>query len=102
MALNVTGNIVLDNGISINSMYCRTDAELTVNGNEVYAVPYFWVSKEAYQNGAMQIKPNFINSINVVTPYDRATETSDILQYSNEYMKFVMESKGLTASIIDL
>ena len=102
MALNITGNIVLDNGISINSMYCRTDAELAANGNIVCALPYFYASKEAYVNGKTQIRPDFINTIDVFTPYDRATETSDILQFSNEYMKFLMESKGLTATIIDL
>lgn len=102
MALNITGNIQLDNSISISSMYCRTEAELSLKGNSIYTVPYFWSSEEAYENNKQLITPQLPIDINYTIPYDRVNDGADILQIANEYIKFVMESQGYTATIINL
>lgn len=99
MALEITGNIELSSGIVVNSLYCRTQAWLSENGLDVGCSPYFYTSKAAYDNGAPSVD---IDGIKILTPYDRTTDGSDILLFSNEYVKFQLEAKGYSVTITDL
>ena len=104
MALEITSNtpIVLDNGIAVSSLYCRTTAELGSRGDEILAAPTFWASKEAYSNFQMQVTPLFAKSLKIFAPYDRTTQGTDILRLSNEWMQIQVDSQGLSSTIIDL
>ena len=102
MALEVTGNIELDNGIVVNSLYVRTDASLSDDGKTVYCGARYWSKIEAEQNKQVNVYPKFWTELKPEVAYDRATDGSDILQYANEFVKFQFESKGLTATIIGL
>jgi len=102
MALNIQGNIELDNGLTLSSVYGRTNAELTQDGSSVICFPKFWSSKEAYNQGLSSISPIFNNSFTISVPYDRTTDGVDILLFSNEQIKSQLESKGFNATIIDL
>lgn len=100
MALQVTGNIELNNGINLNSIYARITPSLNDEGNNIYCSTLFFTSKEAYKNYVLPINLNYELKLN--TSYDRNVDTSDILLYSNEWIKFQLESKGLSVTIIDL
>lgn len=99
MALNVTGNIVLSSGLQTNSLYCRTQASLSDDGTQVGCQPEFYVSKDAYTNGASNVN---LDGFKLIVDYNRTTDGTDILLYANEYVKFQLEAMGYTATIIDL
>jgi hypothetical protein len=100
MALQVTGNIELDNGISINSLYCRINPSLDIFGTRIFCQPLFFISKEKFQNNSIPFEKTF--NLNLFLDYDMATEGRDILLLSNEWIKFQLESKGYAVSITDL
>lgn len=99
MALAITGNIKLSSGIVVNSLYCRTQAWLSEDGSNVGCTPFFYISKEAYQNNSPSVD---VEGIKLLTPYNRTTDGVDILLFSNDYIKFQMEQKGYSVTIIDL
>ena len=100
MALQVTGNIELDNGINVNSLYCRVNPSLDLSGTKIFCQPLFFVSKEKFQNNSTPVEKSF--NLNAFLDYDMATQGTDILSLSNEWIKFQLESKGYTVSITDL
>lgn len=100
MALQITGNIVLNNGISISQAYCRLDPKLTTEGNIIMSNTILWSSKDAYTNSLFPLNTDL--GINELVNYDRTTDGVDILQFATEWIKFQLESKGYTVSIIDL
>ena len=102
MALEITGNIVLPSGIAVPSLYGRTQADLSDDGKMVYCGAKYWSSKTAEENKQVQVYPNFWTELKPEVAYDRATDGVDLLQFANEYVKFQFESRGLTATIIDL
>lgn len=102
MALNITGTIELDNGLSLSSCYARTYAELSEDGKSVVCYPTFWSSVEAYNQKLQKLRPIFSNQIPPSVAYDRTTDGVDILLYSNEYIKFQLESLGFSVVITDL
>ena len=100
MALQVSGNIQLDNGLIVDNLYCRVNPNLDMDGKTIHSSVAFFASKEAYLN---YIRPmSLMETIKTTTSYDRTTDGSDILQYANEWIKFQLESKGYTVSITDL
>jgi hypothetical protein len=72
---------------------------LSNTGTEVGCSPAFYTNKAAYDSGSQEV---YLDGIKILTPYDRATDGTDILLYSNEYIKFQMEAKGYSATIVDL
>lgn len=102
MALQVTGNITLDNGLVLNSLYCRTDVELSVDGNNIFAPASFWATKNDYLSNKTQVYPNFRTELELFAPYDRTTQGNDILRLSNEFMQIQIDAQGLSSTIIDL
>jgi len=102
MALQITGTIELDNGLSLSSCYGRTNAELTQDGSSVICFSKFWNSKEAYNQGLNRISPVFGNSLSISVPYNRTTDGVDVLLFSNEQIKTQLEGLGFSVEIIDL
>lgn len=100
MALQVTGNIQLDNGLVVNELYGRVNPNLNVDGKSIYSSVVFYSSKQSYINYDYPV--NLMHDIKLTTAYDRLTDGNDLLQYSSEWIKFQLESKGYTVSIIDL
>ena len=102
MALNITGSIVLESGISISSAYARTEANLANTGNSVVVYPYVWASKAAYDDGLPPIRPNFLNDIEPAVSYDRTADGVDILDFANQSVKSTLQGLGYTVTITDL
>lgn len=102
MALLISGEtITLNNGLTVNSAYARTNAGLTLNGSEIYIATTFWASEEAYNNRAMPFEPTNIQ-IPLYVPYDRTTMGSDLLFAANEIVKLMLETEGFTVNITEL
>ena len=99
MALEVTGNIDLPSGIAVPSLYGRTEANLVVDGDKVICSPSFYSNKEAYDSGAPQVE---LDGFPAYAPYDRTVDGSDILLFSNEFIKTQLEARGYSVVIVDL
>lgn len=100
MALQVTGNIQLDNGLVVNELYGRVNPNLNTDGESIYSSVLFFLSKDAYLNYRYPV--NLMEHIKFHTPYNRTTDGNDLLLFSTEWIKFQLESKGYTVSITDL
>lgn len=100
MALQVTGNIELNNGITLQSVYCRVNPTIDITGKYLFCSTSFFPSKENYLNNniPIQLKEQIYPNAN----YNSETMGSDILTLSNEFVKLQLESKGLSVTIIDI
>ena len=56
-------------------------------------------NKEAYDSGAPQVE---LGGFPAYAPYNRTTDGSDILLFSNEFIKTQLEAKGYSVVIVDL
>ncbi len=102
MALEITGSIVLEGGVTISSAYARTEANLGNTGKSLLVYPLVWASKAAYDDGLTYIRPDFLTMIPSSVSYDRATDGVDILDFANESVKSSLEGLGYTVTITDL
>ena len=100
MALEITGNIELNNGINVNSLYGRVNPTLDLSGKIIFCQPLFFSSKQNFQNNKAPVEVNF--NLNAFLDYNSTTQGSDILSLSNEWVKSQLESKGLNVTITDV
>lgn len=102
MALLISGgNINLDNGLSVNSAYARTNAGLSMDGTYLFVGPAFWASAEAFANNVTPLQPTNIK-IPMQIPYDKEAMGSDLLFAANEAVKTMLEAEGFTVQITGL
>jgi len=100
MALEITGNIELQGGIILSSCYARTTFNLNVDGDKVFINTDYYATKEAYENKEGVINTNYY--FQSLFDYDRTTDGSDLLQFSNEKIKSELEALGLSVVITEL
>ena len=100
MALEITGNIELDNGLSVNSLYARTDFTLFTPGDKLWINTYYYTSKELYLQKDVSVFPDFF--IKTSYDYDRTIDGTDLLEVSNQKIKTELEALGLSVVITDL
>jgi hypothetical protein len=100
MALQVNGNFELENGLTLTKVYARTNAALSLRGDEVMAYPEFWVDEPAFSAGKdnlrIRIRENFSYK------YDRAVDGVDILTFANQKVKETLEGLGYTVTIVEI
>ena len=101
MALNITGTIELDNGISLSSCYGRTIFNLLDTGNTVKIDLNVWNSETDYTNGKFPFGDTIFR-LKRTFNYDRTTDGSDLLDFSNKVIKTELEAQGYSVVIIDL
>jgi hypothetical protein len=102
MALLITGEtITLNNGLTVTSAYARTNAGLTMNGQQLIVGPAFWASEDAYVAGVSPLQPTNIN-IPMTVPYDKQVMGTDLLFAANEVVKEMLEVEGFTVTITEL
>jgi len=100
MALQITGSIELSNGIQLNELYARIDANLAPSGITVYGYPQFWISEQAFTNGQ--------NHVNIDVPgkfaydYNRTTDGVDILEFASQKAKEEFEELGYSVTIVGI
>jgi hypothetical protein len=100
MALEISGNIELDNGLSLSSMYGRVEPLLSTSGNIVFTNVNYWVSHNDYLQGKSQLSYYLLLKDNF--NYDRTTDGSDLLAFSSEKIKEELEAKGFSVQITEL
>lgn len=100
MALEITGNIQLDNGITLSSAYGRTDYRMNDKSDSMVISVRYWVDKTSYDDGLSDI----ITQINTKGryPYNRDTDGADVLDYTNQVIKTELEAQGYSVVITEL
>ena len=100
MALEITGNIELGNGITLSSIYGRTNYRVNDSSTQVVIVVDYWIDENAYSSGKNPLQPNI--SVDGRFSYDRTTDGTDVLDFTNITIKSELESQGYSVSIIEL
>lgn len=100
MALKIEGTFILNNGITLNEVYARTNASLSLDGKYVAAHPNYWISEQSF----LDKKDNITLDINAdfFYEYDRLTDGVDILLFSNVKAKQTLEALGFIVTILNL
>jgi len=100
MALEVLGNIELEGGLTTPTAYARLTADVNLEGNRLRFICYFYINKNAYENGLGQILLS--SSYQSVFDYNRQEDGDDILLIAHNKMKTYLESLGYSVSIVSL
>lgn len=100
MALKVQGTFELETGMTLTEVYARTNASLSIDGNQVMAYPDFWVDKAAFDGKKDNLRINIRE--NFTYDYDRAVDGADILSFANQKVKETLEGLGYTVTIEEL
>ena len=102
MALLITsGTMHLDNGLTVDSAYARTNAGLSMDGAYLFIGPAFWSSAEAFAANATPLQPTNV-MVPFQVPYDKEAMGSDLLFAANEVVKQILEVEGFTVEITGL
>ena len=100
MALQITGNIELDNGLSLNSVYGRTNYRVNENSSSVFISNEYWIDETNYLDGKSNINPSF--NVDGNYSYNRTTDGVDVLDFTNLKIKEQLEGLGLSVVITEL
>ena len=101
MALEITGTIELGNGLSVPSCYSRTTFQLKENGTQVMIFVDTWNSQTDYANGKYPFADNVFR-LESMYSYDRTTDGTDLLSFSNQVIKTQLEAQGYSVVITEL
>ena len=100
MALEITGEVKLDGGITLNSVYARTFYKVYVNSNEVKVGCNYYTSKLAYDNN--EGTSNAHIALQTYYPYDRLVDGVDVLDFTQIKVKEDLENQGYSVVITEL
>jgi len=100
MALNIQGNIELDNGLSLSSVYGRTQYRVNDNSSEVVILTEYWVDETSYTTGKSPLNTNI--NVDGRYTYDRTTDGADVLDFTNQKIKTELENLGFSVEITEL
>lgn len=100
MALEITGNIELDGGLSTSTGYARLTADVNDEGNKMRTITRIWTSKTNYDNGVSDIILK--EPLNVVFDYNRQTDGEDLLLVAHNNIKTELEGLGYSVTITEL
>ena len=100
MSLQITGNVELDSGITLPSAYARTSYRVNDDSSKVLIIVDYWLDEASYTEGKIGITPAF-NLMNNY-PYNRDTDGSDVLDWTNQVIKAELEALGLSVVITEL
>ena len=100
MALEISGNIELGNGIILPSCYARTLYKMDQNSNNITIILLIWTNKNSFDNGLRSL--DYVFSIPSNYTYDRNTDGVDVLEFTQNKIKTELELLGYSVEIIDL
>jgi hypothetical protein len=100
MALEISGSIELDNGLTLSSCYARTIYNVNQSSNKVNISVNYWVNKTSYDNGLQSFYPNFL--LDGRYEYDRNVDGEDVLQFTQIKIKAELEALGYSVVITDI
>lgn len=100
MALKIEGTFILNNGLILNEIYARTNASLSISGDQVFAYPKYWISAQAYADKKDDLGISIDGDFSY--KYDRLIDGTDILLFSNVKAKETLEALGFIVTILNL
>ena len=100
MALIVNGNIELENGLTLNSVYGRTFYIVNEKNKEVRIGVNYWLDETSYTNSLSPLVLGF--NIPTRYSYDRTTDGIDVLDFTNQKIKTELEGLGYSVVITEL
>ena len=100
MALEITGNVELGNGIILNNVYARTLYRVNDDSKKVLIFCSYWIDKNAYEQNKPTLNPNF--TFDSWYDYDRTIDGDDVLSFTQLKIKEKLEGIGLSVVITDL
>ena len=100
MALEITGQIELNGGITIPSAYVRILPYIYVDGKKLKYYIFAFLNKQSYLDNKGNIALEYIVSNQM--DYNRDTDGDDILTLIHNKLKAEYETYGLSVEIVDL
>ena len=100
MALEITGNIELDNGITLPSLYARTQYQVNKDSSKVLVIVDYWMDEASYTSGKIGISPSF--NLDKNYPYNRDVDGIDVLSFTNQVIKNELEGLGFSVVITEV
>jgi hypothetical protein len=100
MALEITGTIELDNGLSLSSIYGRTRYNVNDSSNKILIVVDYWIDEASYTSRKLGIIPSF--NVDKQYAYNRAVDGVDVLDFTNQTIKAELEALGYSVVITEL
>lgn len=100
MALEITGTIELENGLTLSSVYGRTQYRVNDNSSEVIISTSYYVDETAFTENKMSLTTNLYVDGRYV--YDREVDGADVLDFTNQKIKTELEDLGYSVVITEL
>ena len=100
MALEITGNINLENGITLQGCYGRTLYKVNDKSNSVMTYLQIWTDDTSYTNGLRPL--DYVFQLNYNIPYDREVDGVDVLNFTNVKIKEQLEDLGFSVVITEI
>jgi hypothetical protein len=100
MALTIQGNIETNAGISLTECYARTQYKMNDSSSSVVIIVDYWVNEDAYTNNLSSFIPTF--NVTGRYDYDRTTDGSDVLLFTQNVIKEQLEGLGFSVVISEL
>ena len=101
MSLLINGNIELENGLTLSSVYGRTQYSVNDNSSMVAISLQYWVNQDAYTSGKMSLL-NIPIYVNGGYEYNREIDGSDVLSFTQVKIKEELENLGFSVVISEL
>ena len=101
MSLSITGNIELENGLTLQSVYGRTQYSVNQNSSMVAISVDYWVDENAYTSNKLSLL-NVPIYVNGGYEYNRETDGSDVLLFTQNKIKSELENLGFSVQITEL
>ena len=101
MALTIQGNIELENGLTLSSVYGRTQYSVNDDSSMVAISVEYWVDENAYTSKKLSLL-NVPIYVNGGYEYNRETDGSDVLSFTQVKIKEQLEDLGYSVVISEL
>ena len=100
MALEITGNIDLYNGVTLSSVYGRTTYKVNDSSSSVSIRVQYWKDELSYENNLGILTTNLITT--KLSSYNRDVDGSDVLSFTQQVIKTELEGLGYSVVISEL
>ena len=100
MALNITGDVQLTNGLTLSSVYGRTQYRVNDSSSEVIISTSYYVDEAAYTQNKMSLTTNLY--VDGRYAYDRDVDGIDVLDFTNQKIKAELEDLGYSVVITEV
>ena len=101
MALQITGNIELENGITLSSVYGRTQYSVNDDSSVVAISVEYWYDETSYTSGKLSLT-NVPIYVSGGYAYNRTTDGDDVLLFTQNTIKGQLEDLGYSVVITEL